>query len=82
MQDLAETDPGDVNDKVLKRDKNYYKTGIHRPDWRKAEGGKESRVRLAPGRVLDQYSHPGNTGKFFAPKGTDYEALQLNDVKG
>lgn len=71
--------PGDVNEKVLKMDDKYNKTGIHRPNWGKAELGKEKETTLPKGKLLDQYSHSNKGGTYFAPKDTPYEKLELND---
>lgn len=76
---LWKNDPGDINEKVLKMDEEYARTGIHRPDWGKASQGKEKEVKIPRGKLLDQYSHSNQSGSYFAPKGTPYEKLELND---
>ncbi|MDO4332036.1 MAG: glycohydrolase toxin TNT-related protein, partial [Eubacteriales bacterium] len=79
-EQLLENDPGDVNEKVLKEDDYYYATGMHRPDWGDDSMGEKKETTIPKGTVLDQYSHPDSSGKYFAPEGTAYEKLELNDV--
>lgn len=76
---LWSNDPGDVNEKVLKMDDEYARTGMHRPNWGKDSQGKEKEVQIPKGKLLDQYSHPKESGSYFTPKDTPYEKLELND---
>lgn len=77
--DLWKNDPGDVNEKVLKMDDKYARTGMHRSDWGKDSAGKEKNVKIPKGKLLDQYAHDDKGGSYFTPKGTAYEKLELND---
>lgn len=76
---LWKNDPGDVNEKVLKMDEEYARTGMHRPDWGKDSQGREKEVKIPKGKLLDQYSHTNKGGSYFAPRDTPYEKLELND---
>ena len=79
---LYKNDYGAVNGKVMDYSvPEYLKTGKLKPKWGKDAVGDTKNTTLPEGTRIVQYAHPNNTGSYFAPEGTEYDALQLPDSK-
>ena len=81
LQYLIDNDYGAVNGHVFDfNDPRYAQEGILTPDWGNDSTDSGRDVVLPEGTRVVQYSHPDQTGTYFAPEGTNYDDLQLPDI--
>ena len=62
-------------------DPEYLKTGKLKPKWGPDAIETPEQTILPKGTRIIQYTHPGQSGSYFAPEGTNYDDLQLPDSK-
>lgn len=81
IKDLWDNDTGYMNAEFLLMDKHYNETGIRKEAYSKDSDGEPNIIQLNVGDRVIQYAHPEQSGRYFAPEGTEYEDLQLADSK-
>lgn len=77
---LYENDFGAVNEKVFDYSATeYLDEGKLSVNWGKDSVDGSETITIPSGTVLVQYSHEGQSGKYFALEGANYDDLQLPD---